>query len=296
MAVYLIFRAALAAGTGYRVLKMEQQASGQPGPGDVAEWMWDRLRAEDATDEELTALGIELSGRLAEVATYSEPFELRKVQFIWSVQDAVVGAEDARVITFHLAKISGASVSADWLTADFTALDAAYTAWWTTLKATYPNKLTWDRLKVYKAGPSIVPPQIPVYDADKNVPGDQASGLKPPQLAISVTEIAGSKRHWGRFYLPADFSDASTYGRIPTLVQNTIADATDTLYTALRAANLHPVVYRAALPERETRSGATLPARAASAWSVEKLQVDDVYDVIRRRRYKYPTLRVQRDI
>jgi hypothetical protein len=39
-----------------------------------------------------------------------------------------------------------------------------------------------------------------------------------------------------------------------------------------------------------------LPARSATAWTVEKVQVDDVYDVVRRRRFKYPTLRVQRDI
>lgn len=88
----------------------------------------------------------------------------------------------------------------------------------------------------------------------------------------------------------------NSYSRIDTPEMTTIADATDVLYTTLKTAALEPVVYRAALPERETRAGATLPARAATAWTVEKIQIDDVFDVIRRRRYKYPTLRVQRDI
>jgi hypothetical protein len=297
VAVYVAFRAALALGTGYRVLKAEQAATGQPSVGDLAEWFIDRLRADDATDEELAVLLGEHAGRLVEVATYNEPFELRKVQMIFSQADALVAADDSRVMTFHLAKISGGSVSDAWVAGDFTALDAAFTAWWTAIKVGWSDTTAWDRIKVYKAGPAIVPPQPPVYDADKNVVGGSAGAPMPPQVAISVTEIAGSKRHWGRFYLPAPLaSEISPYGRVRSTMQTLVADSTDTLYTDLRTANLHPVVYRMPLPERETKAGSTLPARAASAWSVEKVQVDDVYDVIRRRRYKYPTLRVQRDI
>jgi len=278
-------------------VKAEQASSGQPSFGSLAHWMADRWNDATISDEELSELSSEFAGRVVEVATYSDPFELRKVHFIWSAQDAAVAAEDARVITFHLAKVSGGSVTADWLAADFTALDAAFSTWWTTMKAECCNSLTWDRLKVYKAGPAIVPPQLPVYDADKNVPGTDAGFPLPPQVAVTVTEIAGSKRHWGRFYFPpVRGGNLGNYGRVKSEFQTILADATDTLYTTLKSAGLEPVVYRPALPARETRGGATLPARGATAWTVEKLQVDDVFDVIRSRRFKYPTLRVQRDI
>jgi hypothetical protein len=259
-------------------------------------YFYDRLTLDEG---ELAALSEEMSefaGYSWNVATFSEPFELRKVQFIWSIQDAAVAAEDSRVITFHLLKQSGGTPSADWVAGDFTAVDTHFTTWWTSLKSWFPGELTWDRIKIYKAGPAILPPQIPVYDADKNVPGTNAADPMPPQVAISVTEIAGSKRHWGRFYLPGGTAAPTVYGRLATVVQTAIADATDVLYTSLKTAGLNPVVYRAPLPERETKAGTTLPARAGTAWDVEKVQVDDVYDVIRTRRYKYPTLRVQRDI
>ena len=86
------------------------------------------------------------------------------------------------------------------------------------------------------------------------------------------------------------------YGRILTASAGAWADATDTLYQALKTAGLHPVVYRRELPEREKTNGATLPARDATAWDVEKIQIDDIFDVIRSRRFKQPLLRTQREI
>lgn len=248
-------------------------------------------------DEELSLLVSGPEEYPVSVATYAEPFELRKVQVIWSVLDQATATEDSRVCTFHLAKVSGGAVVSTWDGADFTALDAAIGTYWGNLVTHYPQETILDRIKVYKAGPAIVPPQVPVYDADKNVAGGNTSAPLPPQVAVSVTEIAGSKRYWGRFYLPAPATDTcSPYGRLVTAAQTNFADRTDTFYTSLKAANLEPVVYRMPLPERETKGGTTLPARAGSAWTVEKVQVDDVFDVIRRRRFKYPTLRVQRDI
>lgn len=297
MAVYLALRLIIIFGTGYRVVKVEQASSGQPSFGDLAEWFYHRLRDETDPDATIEAEMSEMAGRVVSVATYSDPFELRKVQMIWSVADAAVSQEDARVCTFHLIKAPGGVASSDWVAADFTAMMSALDYFWTALAPLYPQEVMWDRVKVYRDGPAIVPPQVPVFDQDKNVSGTDGANPLPPQVAISVTEIAGVKRHWGRFYLPnATVSILTGYGRMSGTAQTTIATAVDALYTAWVAAGLVPVVYRKALPERETKSGATLPARAASAWSVEKVQVDDVLDVIRRRRFKYPTLRVQRDI
>jgi hypothetical protein len=308
IAIPLAFRIAvqltLGSGAAYRIMKMEQASSGQPGPQDVIEYFWDRLRDPNDSDGDISAAASDYAGRVVEVATFSAPFELRKVQMIWSVSDAVVSSEDARVCTFHLMKVVSGTPSDAWDAGDFSDMDAAFTTWWTNIKDRFPSTTAWDRIKVYKDGPAITPPQVPVYDADKNVVGTGSLGAQPPQVAISVTEIAGSKRYWGRFFLPGcDAGGVAAYGRIDTTYLTDIADATDTLYTALQAAELRPVVYRPALPERsptaplpEHRTKGTFPARLATAWDVEKVQVDNVFDVIRRRRFKYPTLRVQRDI
>jgi hypothetical protein len=297
MSLPLLLRLTVALGGGGIAVRSTQASSGQPGPQNVLHYFYDRLTLDEAEMAALSEEMSEFAGYSWQVATYSAPFELRKVQFIWSMTDTAPATNDARVITFHLAKLSGGAVVDTWGAPDFAAVDAAYTAWWTALKVKLSDSLVWDRLKLYKAGPAIVPPQVPVYDADKNVSATGTTGLIPPQVACSVTEIAGSKRYWGRFYLPTPASSCFTFaGRFDTAFLTVVADATDTLYTALRTANIEPVVYRAPLPERETRAGSTLPARAGSAWTVEKIQVDDVPDVIRRRRHKYPNLRVQRDI
>jgi hypothetical protein len=289
--------------SGWLGIKVERVGTQQPGEEDALVWILNRLN--EPTPPTLESLVAGPPGSVGwSVATYNAPFELRKVQFIWSLSDAAVAGEDSRVATFHLAKLSGGSVTDAWVAGDFTAMDSAFSAWWTTLKTNFHANLTWDRIKVYKDGPAIEPPQVPVYDADKAVAGTSGGSQTPPQVAVSVTEIAGAKRFWGRFYLPNPTIAAfTTYGRYSSAFQTAVADASDTLYTALRAANLSPVVYRPPLPARFTkaaiRTGAEdpdLPARTGSAWDVEKVQVDDVPDVIRRRRFKYPTLRVQRDI
>jgi hypothetical protein len=275
-----------------RVLKWAE------GPGvSTANDLWHRFLDPAESDEDLSVAFTASRGTLSEVATYAEPFELRKVHLIFSAQDQVVGEDDSRVTTLHLAKVSGGNVVDTWDGADFTAMMAAVDAWWASAKTLYPTTVTLDRVKVYKSGPDIAPPQPPVYDVDRNISGTGTGGMMPPQVAISVTEIAGTKLHWGRLYMPAPrLAIATTYGRFDSTAAGTLADAFDTLYEALKTAGLHPVVYRAPLPARTKANGASLPARDGSAWDVEKIQIDDVFDVIRSRRWKYPLLRTQREI
>jgi hypothetical protein len=268
------------------------------GPGvSTATNLWHRITDPAESDEDLTLAVSAARGTLTEVATYSGTFELRKVHLIWSVIDGAVANEDSRIATFHLAKISGGNVVDTWVAGDFTTLNTAFNAFWTTMKPFYVANTVLDRIKVYKDGPAIEPPQVPVYDADLNVPGTGTGDPLPPQVAISVTEKAGSKLNWGRFYMPAPYVGATDpYGRIDSSLSTSLANAVDTLYETLKTAALHPVVYRAALPERQKVSGATLPARSATAWDVTDIQIDDVFDVIRSRRFKYPLLRTQRAI
>lgn len=270
---------------------------------DVAEWnkWWhrfeDRFLDPDEEDAVLAFDYTAASGQDTFVATYAEPFELRKMQVSWNVQDAVAATDDVRVATLHLAKVSGGAVSADWLAADFTNATDNFIAFWDAIKERFHAYTKLKEIKFYKAGPAIAPPQPPVYDLDLDNAGTASENPLPPQVAVTVTEIAGTKPHWGRFYLPAPHQIAANiYGRLALAVQTDFADAADAMYTAMVADNIPIVVYRAPLPIREKKNGTELPARAGSAWTVDTIQVDDVFDVIRSRRWKYPQLRLQRGI
>jgi hypothetical protein len=269
--------------------------------------MQERLATSEESDEELSAALSELTGTLVNVATFTGSFETRRIQANWSINSNDVRGEDVRVATFHLLKVSGGNPVASWDAADFDAANARFRTWWLALRGWHQSTLKLLELRYYREGPGIEPPQPPVHVY--GVPsGDQAgssssSVVMPPQVAITVTEKAGTHKHWGRFYYPAVAAvgpasmDAITvYGRVHTNLLSALANATDTLYEGLKADGLVPVVYRAPLPQRQTKKGATLAPRAASAWTVDDIQVDDLFDVVRSRRFAQPLLKVQREI
>jgi hypothetical protein len=274
-------------------------------PFQLSEKTKRRLSDPEETDEALTqAVQAEL-GYGATVATFTGDFETRRVQLEFTVTGPAVVDEDVRVVTFHHVKLTGGVPSSDWLAADFNALVTAYQDWWQLLKVWYSSGLIYDAIKIYKAGPNIVPPQPPVFSYDTvALPGTGGPNSHPPQVALSVTERAGQKKNWGRFYLPSPATASSTSissstaaGRPSTQFMTLVADATDALYETCLGVNLPHVVYRPLLEEGRPHEGNTvLPERPANAQTVDTLQVDDVYDVMRSRRWENPTLRLQRGI
>jgi hypothetical protein len=281
---------------GFRVLSRPSgAAAGAPGPVFLSKVAYDRLTTSEESDADLSNALSTSMGYTVTVATYSGSFELRKVQCAFTQVDSAAPSDDLRIFTLHLIKLSGGAPSADWLAADFTNLAAAIDAWWLAVKVSYPGGTTFKSIKAYKAGPNVVAPQPPVYSADRAAIGTSGGAPMPPQVALTVTEKAGFKLNWGRFYMPApSINNTTAYGRPTSASLTTFADATDTMYESLKTNNIPVVVYRAALPIRDKRNGVELAARAASAVTVDEIQIDDVYDVIRSRRWKYPTLRVQR--
>jgi hypothetical protein len=101
--------------------------------------------------------------------------------------------------------------------------------------------------------------------------------MLPPQVAESVTFKTVSRRHWGRIYWPAiTAANSTSSGTIGTAEVDTLANAFVACFNTCRAANLYPVVY-------DHVSG--------TSRSVDTVQVDDLFDVIRRRRWKQPSYR-----
>jgi hypothetical protein len=233
------------------------------------------------------------------VDTVEGSFELRKMQVRWLRNSGAAAGTDDAVTTHHFLYAPGGTPSAEWTATQFEAVEAAFATFFGTFDDYYGTNEGPKQIRWYKAGPEIVPPQVPVRIVDltpRGVGSASADNL-PPQCAISVTEKTTDPKSWGRFYLPAMLATVpNDSGRIDALPQGFIADGADAFYEACVTAGTIPVVYSTAKPSRSTAGGGTLPARDARALPVKQIQVDDVFDVIRSRRWNEPLLRLQRDI
>jgi hypothetical protein len=116
-----------------------------------------------------------------------------------------------------------------------------------------------------------------VRSVTRAVAGTGAFGDLPPQVACSITLRTASRRSWGRTYLPLGALGASndlSGGRFSTSYVDYVANATGTLVGTLASNDFYLVVYSA------TKS---------ALLNVEQVEVDNVPDVIRRRRWKSST-------
>jgi hypothetical protein len=103
-------------------------------------------------------------------------------------------------------------------------------------------------------------------------------GLTPAKYTVEDVEGVGAQQRnrWGRFYLPAPSNLDVVAGRVPPSFCEVVAIGAQTFYNAAIAADLIPVMYS---------------PTTGSAWAINAIHVDDIYDVIRSRRYITPLSR-----
>jgi len=304
VSVYVRVVIALSAG-GVKVIKWAQ------GPGvdaavRVSRTVWDRYMAGTISDEQLRDELEAAGATMVSMATYSTTFDLRKLQVLFTRTSDAAVAEDDAVITFHFLKLSAGAPDGAWIAADFTAVEGALDTAWAAIKGFWQDNVTLDELRWYRAGPQrdvelggTGRTGPPVRVVDRNVAGTSTATIGlPSQCAASVTEQCSDPKAWGRFYLPAPASNAigGKYGRFDGSFAVALGNAFDTFYEAARTGGTPIVVYSVLKPVRPTRTGGTLPAKTARALTVDQLQIDDIPDVIRSRRWETPLLRLQRAI
>lgn len=263
----------------------------------------DRLYNPDSDPDELSAegslaLGAPEGGFLY-VTDFTGTFELRKLQ--WRISRAPAGRnEDVDVCTWHFLKVS-AGTPAAWVDGtDLPVLEGLYNTYWTALKVKFPSFMHEDQFRWYKDGPAYytlngdgtayVPtgdnPAVRVTEVDVAGTSGATTGM-PPQCAVTVTEKTSSRRHWGRFYFPFQLgTDLDATGLLSSTPLNAFLASTVTLYNGARAASMLPVVFSIQKPVRPKAGGGTLPAVGATAYEITSLQMDDIVDIIRSRRYK----------
>lgn len=241
---------------------------------------------------------------LVEVTT---DYELRKLTASWTRIPTSGVPQDAAQCTFHFLNLTGGVPDATWTDADYTTVETAFDTYWNALKGAYFPETKLAELAWRADGPDFRPfgaslsPTLRIVA--RSVAGTATTGtMLPPQCALSVTEVTEStflaygvgvpgstpgtgrtqlRNRWGRFYLPAIASGVTTDGRVGTAYCDAVSGATQTFYNTCVAADLIPVVYS--------------PTNG-HAYSVIEVHVDDIFDVIRSRRFETPLTRSPRTI
>lgn len=135
----------------------------------------------------------------------------------------------------------------------------------------------------------------------------------PPQVALSVTELTVSRKHWGRFYLPGlTTAKMAADGSFLSTLYGATADRVKTLYDSWNTRGVTPVVlgsvkssfnvallptssFLGGLFEKTIRKDVT-ESRLMVAYPVTGLRTDDVPDIIRRRRFETAAARADRTL
>jgi len=215
----------------------------------------------------------------------------RKVVFTFTRATPAFTAEDTAQFAFHIANITGGDLDTTWTTTDYTNCETALNAFWSSIKVdidldfvlvdyrwyvmSFKNPLEQNK-RFNNSGP---PARVLV----KGEAGTKASVSLPYQTAMSMTLRTSVPRHWGRVYIPGYTTSALTTvgGRWNTTEQQRLAHAGAELVDALGDADFQLFV-----PVTQVDK-VLQPAMLG----VTQVVVDDIPDVIRRRRPKQPASR-----
>lgn len=209
------------------------------------------------------------------------------------------------MVTLHVAKLTAGVLDTNWLTADYTSIEAKLDTWWTAIKPYIANTTELIEYRWYKDGPTQSPADRAPGPANPAVrttartsfgTGTVASGLLPPEVAISVTFRTVLRKRWGRVYLPPpipfpSYTVITNEGRINSTHCDNMRAAMVTMLNAIRAAGYLPVVWSRGRSSHLAKDGSTIAAHTATAYEITSVQVDNLFDTIRSRRYAGPTYR-----
>lgn len=200
---------------------------------------------------------------------------------------------DDEFVTFDWVNITGGAVDGTWTTSDYTTMETKLDTFFGSLASQQCSSLKLIAYKWYVRSYNPYSTSLPFAAHGppervtvRSIAGAGSAQGMPSQVAISVTEKTPFPRNWGRFYVPGIGLGAmasSGLPRIDSLVCDAYATATQTLITSAASSQFQLVVPITSLGtgSRGSSSAGTPNRRLAQ---VTQVQVDNVPDVIRRRR------------
>jgi hypothetical protein len=232
---------------------------------------WGALEVEHGTDPyqpaETKALG--------ESAVQGSGIGVRRVQLVFTRLPPGTFNEDVAVMHFDFMNYTSGNPDDTWIAADYAALETILNTWWTTVRAYCANNVTLKEYRWYRVGSGIVAPNPAARITANGVAGQVTTAMLPPQCSLSLSFHTAIRRSWGRTYLPGICTVSMTdNGMFSTAEVDLLAAALNTLVTSSAAADFQLVVISKALN---------------AALAVEQVAIDNVVDVIRRRRWEHST-------
>ena len=200
--------------------------------------------------------------------------------------------EDVAGFKLDIVNITDGAIDNSWITADYTQLLADLTLYLNDWKRFSSPTFTYTGVKLYamsyqEAGDIARPFNLtgpPVAQSTVSYVGTGAV-VHPAQVAASITLKTGFPRHWGRFYLPHYGKALDANGRFTAADVEDMSDAVSALFDAMGGHGFLPVVPIGQIDK--------VPFHALQG--VQDVQVDDIPDVIRRRRPKRAAIRAHTD-
>jgi len=186
--------------------------------------------------------------------------------------------DDDATIHFDWLNITGGNPDDSWIDADYTTLETAMIAFWTSYKANVDSHIGLREIRWHRVGAGVTPPNpaTRVYLLPTTSYGASSTASAIPQIATSITFRTAVRRSWGRTYLPLHASFTNSNGRLNSTQVDTMLGYANTMVNTAASSDFHLVVTSLHL---------------SAALVVEKLEMDDVVDVVRRRRWKHTVYR-----
>jgi hypothetical protein len=202
---------------------------------------------------------------------------VRRAQLVFDRTPPGAFTDDVAVMHFDYMNITGGSPDDTWITSDFTDLEGFLSTWWTGVHPFVTSRVTLREIRWYRVGHGVVGSNPAERVTTVGVAGSSSSQELPPQCALSLTIKTARRKQWGRTYLPGLVSGSLATGGTydPTSV-----DAIGTYTAAMAASCVTKQFYMG-----------VMSLTAGSFFTNEQVQVDDIVDVIRRRRWRNPTHR-----
>lgn len=227
----------------------------------------------------------------------------------WSRPVPATTTEDYAQVGINVAKITAGDLVKNWGVSDH---NAVLNALATYVSAFLPQMASTYRLVDFRAymrsfnpdlpvGSPVVDPttHLPAIDPStgelwqrfarsgppalitpSTAPGTGTGQALPHQTALSITFKTAGPKHWGRIYMPSlvqSATDTTNQGRWTTAIMTAAATAAASLVSTLQAGGYYLVV-------PNTQQDGKF---AMGLSQVTSIQVDDIPDVIRRRRPKH---------
>lgn len=231
----------------------------------------------------------------------SQDVEWRQLTFRYQRTTPAATEEDYAMFKVDVVNMTGGNLDSSWTEGDYTNVDAAVQELAGVLMPLSSSSHTLVDVQYHRRAfnPDVnwgqpVPQMVtdPVTNRQKeinrfvrtgpplhvksiNLIGTAAGAALPYQSAMSVTFKTAAPKHWGRVYLPGlQISETGLHGRFQPTAMTAVANAFAEFASDLSANDFY---IKVAMTQHERHYEAALQA-------VDSIVVDDIPDVIRRRR------------